>query len=95
MSNTDIQYRQDDAPRYTTGHIATLVCVTTGLIASTAMYFLLRRENNRRDRGERDEVIRVDGGIVSGGDPKNGVYESIEEAKRDKGDDWSGYRYII
>ena len=66
-----------------------------GLTGSTILCFLLRSENKRRDRGERDELIKVDGKVIGGGDPKNGVYESVEEAKRDKGDEWSGYRYIL
>ena len=51
---------------------------------------LLRRENARRDRGERNEII----GDSKDGDPRNGCYESVEAAKRDKGDKWSGFRYI-
>lgn len=26
---------------------------------------------------------------------KNGRYASVEEAKREKGDEWSGYRYTL
>ena len=62
-------------------------------IISASLYrWLLKRENERRDRGEREEVIvgvndhQVD--LL-----KNGRYASIEEAKREKGDRWSGYRY--
>ena len=47
------------------------------------MYFLLRRENKRRDLGERDEVI-ITNGSSEGGDPKNGIYVSTEEARREK-----------
>lgn len=59
--------------------------------------YFLRRENARRDRGERDEVIQ---GFTPLGDEKaqagkGGVYESIEHAKREKGDSWSGYRYTL
>ncbi len=53
----------------------------------------LRWENARRDRGERDEVIR---GVVNVNAREiNGVYESVEEARRAKGDKWSGFRYIV
>jgi len=61
-----------------------------------AIYFL-REENARRDRGERDEVIQD---VTLHGDDKpqtskGGVYESIEHARREKGDCWSGYRYTL
>ena len=26
---------------------------------------------------------------------KNGCYATVEDAKRDKGDEWSGYRYTL
>lgn len=55
------------------------------------LYNLLRLENKRRDSGERDEVIVG----VQSGDSRNGYYESVEEARRDKTDEWSGYRYIL
>lgn len=54
------------------------------------MRILLRKENARRERGERDETI----GSSDRGNPANGCYESIEAAKADKGDEWSGFRYI-
>ena len=52
---------------------------------------MLRKENERRDRGERDEVIVG----KECGDSKNGTFYSIEEARKEKGDLWSGFRYII
>jgi len=63
-----------------------------GIISSSIYMFFLRRENIRRDRGERDEII---GGDPSTGHEKNGRYDSIADAKREKGDDWSGYRYTM
>lgn len=58
------------------------------------MYFiLLKRENARRDRGERDEVIR--GLESSTAAENNGVYATVDEAKRAKGDAWSGFRYTL
>ena len=65
-----------------------------GFVAATLLYFLLRRENSRRERGDRDEVIV---GLNDTGDVehKNGTFDSIEEAKREKGDHWSGYRYTL
>ena len=29
------------------------------------------------------------------GDEKNGVFESVDDAKREKGDEWSGFRYTL
>ncbi|KAL5520899.1 hypothetical protein ACEPAF_2902 [Sanghuangporus sanghuang] len=89
-SNT---YRSKDTPWYTIGHAVTLGYVVVGLFGSSTMTFLLTKENARRDRGERDEVIG--NSEKAGGDPRNGIYESVDAAKRDKGDEWSGYRYII
>lgn len=67
--------------------------IAFGLISSAAYLFLLRAENARRDRGERDEVI---GAVaVDGGKSKNGTYPTLEDAKREKGDAWSGYRYTL
>ncbi|KAG5337104.1 hypothetical protein C0989_010759 [Termitomyces sp. Mn162] len=49
-----------------------------------------QRENARRDRGERDEIIGKEGT----GNEKNGRFATLEEAKLEKGDEWSGYRYM-
>ena len=65
--------------------------VSLGIICTITYHLLLRRENARRERGERDEVING----IAGGDPKNGTFDSVEEAKREKGDEWSGYRYTL
>lgn len=67
-----------------------LLYVGLGLISSVTFLVLIRRENSRRERGERNEVI---GGDKSTGHESNGTYETIADAKRDKGDEWSGYRY--
>ena len=85
------QYRARDTPWYPLGHGLVLMYVGFGIICSATYHLLLRAENARRDRGERDEVIL---GMV-GGDPKNGTFDSVEEAKREKGDEWSGYRYTL
>jgi hypothetical protein len=64
-----------------------------GIIASTTYHFLLRAENARRDRGERDEIIgKTDDSQLN---EKNGRFDTVEDAKREKGDEWSGYRYIL
>lgn len=63
-----------------------------GLIATTFFLFYLRRENAARERGERDEVINEMGVESKKG---NGVFASVDEARRAKGDEWSGYRYTL
>jgi hypothetical protein len=64
-----------------------------GIIASTTYHFALRAENARRDRGERDEIIgKTDDSRLN---EKNGRFDTVEDAKREKGDEWSGYRYIL
>ncbi|CAK5283160.1 unnamed protein product [Mycena citricolor] len=73
-----------------------LMYIAIGIIASITYYLALRAENARRDRGERDEVI----GKSEDADSerlaaRNGRFESVAEAKREKGDEWSGYRYTL
>jgi MFS family permease len=86
-------YRSRDKPRYVLGHAIVLAYIAIGLISSIVFFVLLKRENARRDRGERDEVIR---GVESNGaGEKNGVYANVEEAQRAKGDAWSGFRYTL
>ncbi|KAA1470213.1 MFS general substrate transporter [Dentipellis sp. KUC8613] len=95
-------YRARDAPWYPLGHGLVLMYIGFGLIASTSFYIYLKRENAAKDRGERDEVIDGDE-VDSKEDPevrearalKNGRFASIADAKREKGDEWSGYRYTL
>lgn len=58
--------------------------------------YTLDRENKARDAGHRDEQIVGEGKEALGakGSP-NGTYATIDDARRDKGDKWSGYRYIL
>ncbi|KAF9076155.1 MFS general substrate transporter [Rhodocollybia butyracea] len=86
-------YRSADSPWYTMGHGIVLAYIGIGLISVTLMRVGLQRENASRDRGERDEII--DGINNKRADVKNGHYPSIEAARLDKGDDWSGFRYIL
>lgn len=85
-------YRAQNAPWYTMGHGILLIYIGVGALSSIAFILCLQRENKKRDRGERDEVMkgmnedRVD--LV-----KNGVFVNIDEARREKGDDWSKFRY--
>jgi len=98
-------YRGRDKPWYTLGHGITLMYIAVGLVSSATFMFLLRRENHKRDRGERDEIIKgvsdekpvlpSNTGFLKRGIFKRGknVYESVDDVKREKGDEWSGYRY--
>ncbi|KAJ7917541.1 MFS general substrate transporter [Mycena leptocephala] len=73
-----------------------LMYIMFGIIASTSYHFLLRAENARRDRGERDEVIGKSGDSeLEERNEKNGRFDTVADAKREKGDEWSGYRYIL
>jgi len=65
--------------------------IVIGLITTALFRFLLKRENARRDRGERDEIIEG----REGGFEVNGRFASVDDARREKGDLWSGYRYTL
>ncbi|KAF4569603.1 hypothetical protein EYR40_008581 [Pleurotus pulmonarius] len=87
-------YRDVDKPWYRLGHGLVLMYIGFGIVFSVIYRVLLKAENERRDRGERDEIIgdtKTDGPV----NEKNGIYPTVEEAKRDKGDSWSGYRYTL
>ncbi|KAJ7043747.1 MFS general substrate transporter [Mycena alexandri] len=73
------------------GHGLVLMYICIGIISNSIFLYLLKKENARRDRGERDEVI----GSEELEDNGNGRYATVEDAKREKGDNWSGYRYIL
>ncbi|KAG6888873.1 hypothetical protein C0992_007269 [Termitomyces sp. T32_za158] len=99
-------YRAPDAPWYPlgeaqlyrsrivrltmAGHGLVLMYIGIGIIFTLIYHFFLVKENARRDRGERDEIIGKDGT----GNEKNGRFATLEEAKVEKGDEWSGYRYM-
>ena len=51
-------YRGKDKPWFRLGHAIVLMYICIGFIASVTYKILLSRENTKRDRGERDEVIR-------------------------------------
>jgi len=86
-------YRSVDAPWYRMGHGIMLAYIAIGWLSSLAFYILLKHENARRDAGERDEVI--EGIDNKHAHEKNGRFESVEDARREKGDDWSGFRYSL
>jgi plastocyanin domain-containing protein len=119
-------YRGQDKPWFSLGHGIILMYISIGLIATLVYKFFLTRENQKRERGERTEIIRgvndgfardrvsvtlvivkisADAMLLKSPSPKQGlfqvsfkqedrVYDSLEEVKREKGDEWSGYRYI-
>ncbi|KAL4072803.1 major facilitator superfamily domain-containing protein [Scleroderma yunnanense] len=84
-------YRANQIPWYPLGHGLSLMYVIFAIIATVTLRYTLKKENDRRDRGERDEVIQGQ----EGGHSVNGCFGSVEEAKREKGDEWSGYRYTL
>jgi hypothetical protein len=94
-------YRATDAPWYRLGHGLVLLYIGIGLVSSIMYYVFLRRENAARDRGEREEVIEGVFKENEGAEEReergrrNGRFSSVDEAKREKGDRWSGYRYIL
>ncbi|KAG8678499.1 hypothetical protein FRC08_017715, partial [Ceratobasidium sp. 394] len=50
-------YRARDKPWYRLGHGIVLMYIVIGWVTSLAFIVLLRRENEKRARGERDELI--------------------------------------
>jgi hypothetical protein len=91
------KYRAVDAPWYRLGHAIILAYIAIGWLCSAAFMFLLRRENERRDRGERDEVIDSynSGEGMDELALKNGRFETVNDARREKGDEWSQFRYTL
>ena len=87
------QYRAKNQPWYRLGHAIVLFYIATGFMCSILFAVLLKRENARRERGERDEIIR--GAVSDRAHERNGTYSSVEEAKVSKGDKWSGFRYVL
>ncbi len=69
-----------------------LMYIGLGMISSIICVILLDRENKKRDRGERDEII---GYITIIGNENNGRFATLADAKTEKGDQWSGYRYTL
>ena len=86
-------YRAQDKPWYTLGHGIVLAYAALGFITSLAYILMLHRENAARARGERDEVII--GADNKHAREENGVFESVDHARREKGDAWSGFRYTL
>lgn len=60
-----------------------------GFVFTLIMMYGLRKENERRERGERDEkIVGSPGELAAHG--RGGTFTSIDEARTAKGDHWSG-----
>lgn len=92
-TDTNLQYRAVDKPWYRLGHGIVLAYIAIGWISSLIFTILLRRENARRDKGDRDEIIGKSAGNHA--NEVNGRYETVDAARREKGDNWSGFRYVV
>ena len=57
-----------------------------GIVFSALFRYHLARENARRDRGERDDIIDADG-TSTGDGGANGKFSSVDDAKREKATD--------
>ncbi|TFL02118.1 MFS general substrate transporter [Pterulicium gracile] len=74
-------------------HSLVLVYISFGLITTIGYRWAVKCENAKGDRDEGDEVI--EGVDNPNARRENGTYANVAEAKREKGDRWSGYRYIL
>ena len=81
-------YRAVDKPWYRLGHGIVLAYIGIGWISTLALRLVLRAENAKRERGERDETINPN-------ERGKNVFASVEDARREKGDQWSGFRYTL
>lgn len=86
------QNSYSSSPSGPTGHGLVLMYIALGIIFTLIYFFALRRENWRRDQGERNEIIGDDTGK---GNELNGRFRTVADTKREKGDGWSGYRYRL
>ena len=76
-----------------------LMYIGIGFTCALVFRYFLARENAARQRGDRDEIIEnatagVDEKGMKGHE-RNGRFATVEDAKREKGDEWSGYRYTL
>ncbi|THG94934.1 hypothetical protein EW026_g6627 [Hermanssonia centrifuga] len=86
-------YRAQDKPWYRLGHGIVLAYIAIGWLCSLLFFLLLRKENARRDAGQRDEVL--EGVDNLNANEKNGHFKDVQEARLEKGDQWSGFRYTL
>jgi len=85
-------YRAKDKPWYRFGHCFMLGYLVMGFICTLIMMYFLNAENKRRERGERSE--RITGDETTTNNPGES-YESLAVARQEKGDHFSGFRYIL
>ena len=83
--------RATDAPWFPLGHGIVLAYIAIGFISSAVFLIGLKRANASKERGEHDEII--DAIENKHAHERNGTYASVEEARMDKGDRWSGFKY--
>lgn len=88
-----VQYRARDKPWYRLGHGIVLAYLAIGWLSSLVYLLYVRYENGKKAAGARDEVIK--GVDNKHADPRNGTFTSVEEARREKGDRWSGFTYTL
>ncbi|CAL1695329.1 unnamed protein product [Somion occarium] len=86
-------YRAVDKPWYRLGHGIVLAYIAIGWISSLILLLYLRRENALREAGHRDEII--EGMDNKHAHERNGRFDSVEDARKEKGDLWSGFRYTL
>lgn len=86
-------YRAVDQPWFRLGHGLVLMYIGLGFTFTALFLVYLKRQNDQRDRGEQDEIIGDE--VADGKNEKNGRFATVEDAKREKGDEWSGYRYTL
>jgi hypothetical protein len=94
VPDTRAQYRAKDKPFYRPGHAVILAYIAVGWACSLALLVLLKRENARRAAGARDEEIAGAEGKHADG-ARNGRFASVADARREKGDMWSGFQYTL
>ncbi|PPQ68415.1 hypothetical protein CVT26_006087 [Gymnopilus dilepis] len=88
-------YRAKDKPWYRLGHGLVLLYIGLGLVSSTVMLIYLKRENSQRAQGARDEYIEDQPDTHHPENEKNGRFATVADAKTEKGDKYSGYKYTI
>ena len=59
------------------------------------MRIVLKNENDKRARGERKEIIGRNPQGIGAINSNVPVFSSVEEAKMELGDMWSGFKYAL
>jgi len=85
-------YRAVNAPWFRGGHSVLFGYFCVGFLTTIAFTVYLKRQNAKRDRGEGEEIID---GVAKEKYGNDNHYESVDIARREKGDMWSGFRYVL